>query len=96
MDSHSVFTKSDRFIHRPLAGENIAVPLAGDVAQIDYIYNFNETAAFMLGRMDGKKSLGRIAQEMAEEYEVPMDQALADLQELCPELISANIIYENH
>jgi hypothetical protein len=94
MTSDTIFIKSGRFIHRSIGLEHVAVPLGTEAADVDHLINLNETAAFFIDRLDGQKTLGQLAAELAGEYDAAPAEALADLTALCGELVTENVITE--
>jgi len=73
--------KRGEFVSRRIAGEAIVVPIRGQMADLEAIYNMNETAAFIWERIDGRSSVSEIAQAVAEEFEVSPEEAGADAVE---------------
>lgn len=64
----TVIRKSENVVFRKIEDEYILVPIVASAADVD-IFNLNETGAAIWERLDGKKSLGEIIEEMRAEYE---------------------------
>lgn len=52
----------------------------------------NETGAEFLLACDGTRTLKDITQEMSDQYDIPFDECLTDLAELCQDLLDRDII----
>ena len=66
-----------------------AVVLVFDNGQL---YSCNDTSAAFLSALDGLRSLADVASLIAEEFEAPAADILADLRELASEMLSEGII----
>jgi hypothetical protein len=69
-------------VTRRIAGETILVPVAGDVADLDAIYTLNEVGSFIWHLVDGRRSALAIAEAVSTEYDVTLEQAARDVDEL--------------
>jgi coenzyme PQQ synthesis protein D (PqqD) len=69
-------------VTRRIAGETILVPVAGDVADLDAVYTLNEVGSFIWQLMDGRRSAQAIAGAVSAEYDVTLEQAAQDVDEL--------------
>jgi hypothetical protein len=69
-------------VTRRIAGETILVPVAGDVADLDAIYTLNEVGSFIWHLIDGRRSAQAIAEAVSAEYDVTLEQAARDVDEL--------------
>jgi hypothetical protein len=70
------------FVTRRIAGETILVPVTGHVAELDSIYTLNEVGSFIWHLIDGRRSARAIAEAVSAEYDVSLEQALLDVDEL--------------
>jgi coenzyme PQQ synthesis protein D (PqqD) len=70
------------FVTRRIAGETILVPVTGHVAELDSIYTLNEVGSFIWHLIDGRRSGQAIAEAVSAEYDVTLEQALRDVDEL--------------
>ena len=66
-----------------------AVILLSDSGQL---FSCNETSETFLRHLDGKRSIGDIAELMEAEYEVSRDELEADLHELAAQLEAEGVI----
>ena len=70
------------FVTRRIAGETILVPLTGDVADLDAVYTLNEVGSFIWHLIDGRRSAQAIAEAVRAEYDVTLECAARDVDEL--------------
>lgn len=88
---------SERWIRNPavvsrrIAGETVLVPVRGALADLERLYLLNETGAAIWERLDGATDLDAIAAAIAEEYDVPPAQALADARQLVEQLAGGGL-----
>jgi hypothetical protein len=70
------------FVTRRIAGETIIVPVTGRVADLDFIYTLNEVGSFIWHLIDGRRSVQAIAEVVSAEYDVSLERAALDVDEL--------------
>jgi hypothetical protein len=70
------------FVTRRIAGETIIVPVTGDVADLDAVYTLNEVGSFIWHLIDGRQSAQAIAEAVSAEYDVALERAALDVDEL--------------
>lgn len=75
-----------------VSGEHILVPLASRGADIDSIFNLNETGTFIWEKIDGVRTLSEIAVLVSADFQVSKDQAIADCHEFFAQLLEARAI----
>ena len=75
-----------------VAGEHILVPLASRGAEIDSIFNLNETGTFIWEQMDGRRSGSAIATLVAKGFNVSSEQAEADCSVFLAQLLEVRAI----
>jgi hypothetical protein len=75
-------TDGKSFVTRRIAGETIVVPVTGDVADLDSVYTLNEVGSFIWQLIDGRRSAQAIAEAVTDEYDVPLERAVLDVDEL--------------
>lgn len=88
MNGDSVFARRDGIVARRIAGETILVPVTRR-AQDMGLFTLNEVGTFVWERLDGQRSLGEIATELAESFEVDAGRAQADLLAFATQLDAA-------
>jgi len=87
----SCYTKRGDFVARSIAGELILVPIRTQVADLDSIFNLNEVGMFIWGLLDGKRTLGQIADAVSSEFEVTRELAELDTLEFIAVLEAAGL-----
>jgi hypothetical protein len=92
VDLSAVPRRSLRVVSRVVAGEHILVPLASRGAQIDSVFNLNDTGTFIWDRIDGRKTGAEIAAMVAADFQVSADRAGADCGEFLSQLLEARAI----
>jgi coenzyme PQQ synthesis protein D (PqqD) len=70
------------FVTRRIAGETILVPVTGQVADLDAVYTLNDVGSFIWLLIDGRRSAQAIAEAVTDEYDVTLEQAALDVDEL--------------
>jgi hypothetical protein len=75
-----VFRKSEPVIARRILGRTLLVPVHGHVAQLQRLFELNETGEHLWGRIDGSRPAGELAADLAAHFDTPLEQALADVR----------------
>jgi len=81
----SVLSRRD-MVWREIAGETVIVDPDGEV-----IMGLNGTGGRVWDRLDGERSLGDIAGELAKDHGVDPDQVLGDVLAFAEQLIERNL-----
>lgn len=89
-----IYRRSDNFVFRRIEGETILVPIKGNVEDLESIYSLNETAAMAWQSLDGARDLKTVAGLITEEYDVPRDQAEADLLAFVQEMKTIDAVLD--
>ena len=85
--------RSDGIVSREIEGELIIVPIASGIGDIeDDLYTLNDTGQKIWDRIDGKRTLGNIAADLAQEYAAPVDEITTDVIGLVTELATRKIV----
>ncbi len=88
-----VFAPSEDVVARKIEGEIIIIPLVAGIGDLeDELYTLNPTGQAIWEKLDGKKSLKAIAEELAESFEAPAEMIREDVIGLIGELASRRII----
>jgi hypothetical protein len=78
-----------------IEGEMVIVPLTAGIGDLeDELYTLNETGKAMWNRLDGKKSLGEVAAELAAEFDGAREEIERDVVGLAAELLRRRILAE--
>jgi coenzyme PQQ biosynthesis protein PqqD len=95
IDASKIFIPSEEIVSREIEGEFIIVPLVSGIAEFDDdLFTLNETARSIWKRLDGKKSLQDVIQELATEYGAPENEIEKDVLGLVTELIKRRMLVE--
>ncbi len=87
-----ILKKNENAVFRKIGEEYILVPVAASVADVESIFNLNETGAAIWDKIGGKKDLKEIIKELEEEYEVEGQQLEIDVVEFVNEMMEAKLI----
>ena len=86
IDTNSKITKKSNFAIQELDDRLILVPVKEDIAEMDYLYQLNETAAFIWDCFDGKRSIEEISQELTHAFKISMEEARKEVKKVLDEL----------
>ena len=71
-----------KVVTRRIANETVIVPMTANVADLDSVYTLNEVGSFIWERLDGRQTAQAIAEAVAAEFDVALEQAVRDVDEL--------------
>jgi len=87
------YVPSEDVVAREIEGEIVIIPLVSDIGDIeDELYTLNETGRAVWGKLDGARPLRRVAAELAEEFEAPIEDIERDVLGLVRELVSRRMV----
>lgn len=84
--------KQPNWVSRRIAGETILVPLAGSIADLDSIFVLDEVGSAIWDLLDGQRSTHQIAQMLCETFEVGLEEATADTNQLLDAMREAKLV----
>jgi hypothetical protein len=91
----AVYLTSDDLVCREIEKEFIIVPLVAGMGDMeDELFTLNETGRAIWEKLDGKKSLKAVAEELSAEYEAPGGEIERDVIGLAEELLKRKMIVE--
>jgi hypothetical protein len=89
----AICTPSEDVVAREIEGELIIVPLAAGIGDMeDELYTLNDTGQAIWGKLDGARTLGQIAAELADEYDAPTADIQRDVAGLVSELARRKMV----
>ena len=91
---NKVFIRNSDVISRKIAGELFLVPVKGKVADMENIFALTVVAEYIWDRLDGRKSLNEILNNVVDRFDVEHEQVESDIQEFIMELMGAGLITE--
>jgi hypothetical protein len=89
----SVYGISEDVVAREAGGDIVIVPLTAEVAGPENpMFTLNRTGQAVWKKLDGRKTLGEIAAELAGEFHAPLDVVERGVLKLATDLASRKII----
>jgi hypothetical protein len=88
----TIFKKSENVVFRKIQDEYILVPIVASAADVESIFNLNETGAAVWERIDGIKKLSDIIEDIKTEYESEGKDIDDDVTAFVNELIEAKLV----
>jgi len=87
------YVPSEDVVAREIEGEIIIIPLVSGIGDIeDELYTLNETGRAIWRKLSGSRTLGRIAAELAEEFDAPLEVLEQDVLGLVGELVERRMV----
>jgi hypothetical protein len=91
-DLQKAYRKNENFVYRRIGDETVLVPIRESTGDMDAIYNLNEVGAFIWDHLNGSNSLEDVKRGILDEFDVPPEQAEADLLGFIKDLASINAL----
>ncbi len=90
-----VYAKSEDIVEREIDGEIIIVPVTSGIGDLeDELFSLNDVGRDIWVRLDGKRDVAKIIEELLEIYEGEKETITADVLAFLEELKKRNIITE--
>jgi len=90
-----IYGKSRDLVEREIEGEVIIVPLTSGIGDLeDELFSLNKVGKDVWARIDGKKRLFEIVEELKEIYEADREKLTTDILGFLAELEKRNLIVE--
>ena len=90
-----VYVPSEEVVARQIQGEFIIIPITSGVGDLeDEIFTLNETGRAIWDKLDGKKSLEKIVEELALDFEGSVSEIEKDILGLTEELLKRKMLVE--
>ena len=93
-NNNKVFMRNSDVISRKIAGELFLVPVKGKIADMENIFALTAVAEYIWDRLDGRKNLNEILNNVVDCFHVEQEQAESDIREFIMELMGAGLITE--
>ena len=94
-DLDDVYRPSEDIVARMIEGELIIVPLAAGIGDMeDEIYTLNPTGRAIWERLDGKRQLRDVVDELSTEFEAEPGEIERDVAGLVAELVKRRMLVE--
>ena len=88
----TILRKSANIVFRKIANEYILVPIVGSAAEVESIFNLNETGAVVWEKIDAHRTLRDIIQEIRTEYEGEEGQLEKDVLAFVHEMTDSSLL----
>ncbi len=89
-----VFIRNSDVISRKIAGELFLVPIKGKIADMENLFALTAVAEYIWEKLDGRKSLNEILNDVVDHFDVEPKQAESDIWEFITELVGSGLITE--
>ena len=95
VDLNSIYGPSEDVVARDVHGEFIIIPITSGVSESDEeIFSLNETGRAIWNKLDGKKMLKDVVNDLSEEFEAPNEEIQKDVLGLADELLKRRMLVE--
>ena len=95
VDPNAIYAPSEDIVAREIEGELIIVPLVSGIGDMeDELFTLNETGRAIWEKLDGKKSLKDVAEELSAEFEASSGEIETDVIGLAEELLKRRMLVE--
>ena len=88
----SILIRSKDVVFRKIGDEYILVPIVRSAADIESMFNLNETGAEVWERINGTKKISDIVEELKAEYESENSRIESDVMSFVHEMVGAKLI----
>lgn len=91
----AIYTLSDDVVAREIEGETIIVPLVSGIGDMeDELFTLNETGRAIWEKLDGKKHLKKVVEDLSAEFEASPKKIEKDVIGFVEELLMRRILIE--
>ncbi len=91
MNSQSL-VRSQSMVARVVAGETLIVPVRARVGDLASIYSLNGTASLIWKLLESPKTVAELADAVAREYDVELEQAERDVKEFVAAMKAVGLV----
>jgi len=90
---NTVYCLSENLVTKEVQGELFVIPLSAGVADLENkFFKINQTARAIWDKLDGKKTLKEIADELSLEYDAPLELIQKELLEVAADLLERGML----
>lgn len=95
LDPNNFYQKADNLVCRAIENELIIVPIDSGIGDLDSeLFSLNTTGLSVWDKLDGSKTLKETIEDIANEYQAPIEQIEADILNLVGQLLKKKLIKE--
>lgn len=96
VDLEAAYLPSEDIVAREIEGELIIVPLVSGIGDMeDEFFTLNETGKAIWKRLDGRRSLKQVVEEITAEYKAPAGEVEKDVIGLVRELLKRKMVVKS-
>lgn len=88
----NILIQSENIVFRKIEDEYILVPMLASSDEVEHIFNLDQVGADVWERIDGKKTVKEIIDELIQEYEGESEKIKGDVFDFLNDIIEAKII----
>ena len=92
MQDDPIFKKSKVVVSRPVKPQTLVIPIKAGSANLNEVYMLNETAGRIWQLLDGQHRASEIITLLTQEYDVTVEEAQADYEQLVSDLESLAVV----
>lgn len=92
MNPSTVLKQADEVVFRKIEEEYLLMPLASTGDDVDSLYNLNPTGGAIWEKIDGKKTLGDIVDELHAEYDRDRETIESEVMAFVHEVEAAGLL----
>jgi len=93
ISGNAVYTVSEDVVAREIEGEIIIVPLVAGIGDLeDELYTLNETGKAIWDRLDGRRRLCEVIDDLSAQYQAAPGEIQADVLGLVTELVKRRML----
>ena len=92
MQDDPIFKKSKVVVSRPVKPQTLVIPIKAGSANLNEVYMLNETAGRIWQLLDGQHTASEIIMLLTQEYDVTVEEAQADYEQLVSDLESLAVV----
>ena len=90
-----IYVPSEDVVAREIEGELIIIPLVAGIGDMeDELFTLNETGKAIWSKLDGKRSLKKVIEELAREFEASPGKIQRDVVGVIKELLKRRMLVE--
>jgi len=95
IDLDTIYIPSEDVVAREIEGELIIVPIGAGIGDMeDELYTLNDTGKAIWNKLDAKKNLKKVVEELSQEFESSSDKMEKDVIGFVKELLKRRMLVE--
>ena len=96
VDVSKTYCQSEDVVSREIEGEIIIIPITSDIGDMEEeLYTLNDIGKDIWQRLDGKKNLTKIINELTREYDLTEIEIKKDVEGFVFELLKRRMVVES-